>query len=232
MMNPISSMHSLPTAAAHALRRHASYSLSSTVALEAKIGKFLTSGGARRAFYASHHHRNALRPWVSCHQVDRSRGNGLRMMTSGSGGSNKSVCPSLAPPLLKPAGLLFDYDSISPSSFSDDSSEGELDTCLLPKDEQNLTERVKPPESDFFFIPQVKLHDGDGSQRKRVLVLCTGGTLTMAPNPDKGGALSPVPGALTDFMSSMLELTNDEMPEVSSMVSKQLQKSMLELNQL
>ena len=36
----------------------------------------------------------------------------------------------------------------------------------------------------------------------------------MAPNPDIGGALSPVPGALTDFMKSMLELTNDKMPEV------------------
>ncbi len=36
----------------------------------------------------------------------------------------------------------------------------------------------------------------------------------MAPNPEKGGALSPVPGALTDFMKSMLELTNDKMPDV------------------
>lgn len=36
----------------------------------------------------------------------------------------------------------------------------------------------------------------------------------MAPNPDMGGALSPVPGALTDFMKSMLELTNDKMPDV------------------
>ncbi|KAL7546283.1 hypothetical protein ACHAWF_009610 [Thalassiosira exigua] len=35
----------------------------------------------------------------------------------------------------------------------------------------------------------------------------------MAPNPDKGGALSPVPGALTDFMKSMLELTHDDMPD-------------------
>ena len=36
----------------------------------------------------------------------------------------------------------------------------------------------------------------------------------MAPNPDEGGALSPVPGALTDFMKSMLELSNDKMPDV------------------
>ena len=34
------------------------------------------------------------------------------------------------------------------------------------------------------------------------------------PNPDEGGALSPVEGALTDFLKSMLELTNDKMPEV------------------
>jgi hypothetical protein len=44
--------------------------------------------------------------------------------------------------------------------------------------------------------------------------LCTGGTLTMAPNPYKDGALSPVPGALTDYLKSMVELTNDKMPDV------------------
>ena len=64
------------------------------------------------------------------------------------------------------------------STETDSSEEDELDTSLLPKDEENLTEHVVPPESPFFFIPQVKLHDGDGSHRKRVLVLCTGGTLT------------------------------------------------------
>jgi len=105
---------------------------------------------------------------------------------------------------------------MSPHTFSTDTNddEDELDVSSLPKGDDNLTERVKPSESDYFFIPQVKLHDGDGGQRKRVLVLCTGGTLTMAPNPDMGGALSPVPGALTDFMKSMLELTNPKMPDV------------------
>ncbi|KAL3823791.1 hypothetical protein ACHAXA_011578, partial [Cyclostephanos tholiformis] len=122
-----------------------------------------------------------------------------------------SVCPSFGEPLLKPAGLLFEYDNIA--SLRSCNDDDELDVRLLPKDGDNLTERVKPPESDFFFIPQVT-RDGDERQRKRVLVLCTGGTLTMTPNSDIGGALSPVPGALTDFMKSMLELTNDKMPEV------------------
>ena len=36
----------------------------------------------------------------------------------------------------------------------------------------------------------------------------------MAPNPEKDGALSPVPGALTDYLKSMVELTNDKMPDV------------------
>ena len=122
-----------------------------------------------------------------------------------------SACTSEGEPLLKPAGLLFDYDNIA----SHRSSDSDHTIRLLPKDSDNMTERVKPPESDFFFIPQVNnAPDGDGGRRKRVLVLCTGGTLTMAPNPDIGGALSPVPGALTDFMKSMLELTNDKMPEV------------------
>lgn len=119
-------------------------------------------------------------------------------------------------PLLTPAGSLFDHETLmNPTTFaSDNDHENELDLLLLPKDDENLTEHIQAPESDFFFIPQVKLHDGDGSQRKRVLVLCTGGTLTMAPNPEQGGALSPVQGALSDFLKSMLELTNDKMPKV------------------
>ncbi|KAL3784120.1 hypothetical protein ACHAW5_008300 [Stephanodiscus triporus] len=132
-------------------------------------------------------------------------------MASSSTPRNESVCPSEGEPLLKPAGLLFDYDNIACQRSGNDD---DLDVHLLPKDSDKLTERVKPPVSDFFFIPQVNAHEGEGRQRKRVLVLCTGGTLTMAPNPDIGGALSPIPGALTDFMRSMLELTNDKMPNV------------------
>ena len=53
--------------------------------------------------------------------------------------------------------------------------------------------------------------------RKRVLVLCTGGTLTMSSDPAKGNSLAPVEGALTEYMSTMRELTDDpEMPEIVS----------------
>ena len=44
------------------------------------------------------------------------------------------------------------------------------------------------------FIPQHSLYEGEGRTRKRVLVLCTGGTLTMAPDYKNNGALTPVEG--------------------------------------
>ena len=44
------------------------------------------------------------------------------------------------------------------------------------------------------FIPQHTLYEGEGRTRKRVLVLCTGGTLTMAPDYKNNGALTPVEG--------------------------------------
>lgn len=56
-----------------------------------------------------------------------------------------------------------------------------------------------------------------GRSRKRVLVLCTGGTLTMSHDPTQGNSLAPVQGALTEYMASMRELTDDpEMPEIVS----------------
>lgn len=114
--------------------------------------------------------------------------NQYRMMSDTSS-TSKSKCPSTGTPLLTPAGSLFDHETImNPTTFaSSNDHENELAITLLPKDDENLTEHIEAPESEYFFIPQVKLHDGDGSQRKRVLVLCTGGTLTMAPNPDKVG---------------------------------------------
>ena len=121
-----------------------------------------------------------------------------------------SPCPIAGQSLQTPAGLLFKKDSIV-DRYRQKAYELEQ---LLPKDSENLTEVVTPNVSSDFFIPQVKLHKGDGSERKRVLVLCTGGTLTMAPNPEKDGSLSPVPGALTDYLKSMVELTNDNMPDV------------------
>ena len=66
--------------------------------------------------------------------------------------------------LLRPAGLLFDYDTITPIPTSSSSSsqhttagnrrDDELDAHLLPKGGNNLTERVKPLESEYFFIPE------------------------------------------------------------------------------
>lgn len=56
-----------------------------------------------------------------------------------------------------------------------------------------------------------------GRYRKRVLILCTGGTLTMSNDPTKGNSLAPVQGALTEYLASMRELTDDpEMPEIVS----------------
>ncbi len=56
-----------------------------------------------------------------------------------------------------------------------------------------------------------------GQIRKRVLILCTGGTLTMSADPAKGNSLAPVQGALTEYLAGMRELTDDpEMPEVIS----------------
>jgi len=64
------------------------------------------------------------------------------------------------------------------------------------------------------YIPQIALHEHDGRRRKRVLLLCTGGTLTMAPDPTQGGALAPVEGALSAYISKMDELRADHMPDV------------------
>ncbi|CAJ1966134.1 unnamed protein product [Cylindrotheca closterium] len=58
---------------------------------------------------------------------------------------------------------------------------------------------------------------GDTAARKRVLVLCTGGTLTMSHDPSQGGSLAPVQGALTKYLQNMREFTDDpEMPEIVS----------------
>jgi len=52
-------------------------------------------------------------------------------------------------------------------------------------------------------------------RKKRVLILCTGGTLTMAKDANQDDALAPVPGALHEYLATMTELTEDpDMPEV------------------
>jgi hypothetical protein len=68
-------------------------------------------------------------------------------------------------------------------------------------------------EEHVSFIPQVPLHEWDGRRNKRVLMLCTGGTLTMARDPAQGGALAPVEGALSKFMKEMNELRAENMPD-------------------
>ena len=84
-----------------------------------------------------------------------------------SGTSAKSQYPAAGFPLQTPAGLLFKKDSIVTRTRRQKACELEH---LLPKDCDNLTEVVQPTTNSEFFIPQVKLHDGDGSERKRVLV--------------------------------------------------------------
>jgi L-asparaginase len=68
-------------------------------------------------------------------------------------------------------------------------------------------------EQSRSYIPEVPLYTGEGRIRTRVLVLCTGGTLTMAPDPNQGGALAPVQGAISRYMSDMTELNQPGMPE-------------------
>jgi L-asparaginase len=67
------------------------------------------------------------------------------------------------------------------------------------------------------YIPEVSLYAGEGgvssSGRKRVLILCTGGTLTMAPDPNQGGSLAPVEGAISKYMKEMTELHQPGMPD-------------------
>ena len=50
------------------------------------------------------------------------------------------------------------------------------------------------------YLPQ-HTHLPSHSRKKRVLVLCTGGTLTMSP--DERGGLAPVEGALTEWMQEV-----------------------------
>lgn len=67
----------------------------------------------------------------------------------------------------------------------------------------------------YGYIPEVALYSGEGgrSSRKRILILCTGGTLTMAPDPNQGGALAPVQGAISRYMKEMTEPQASHMPE-------------------
>ena len=96
----------------------------------------------------------------------------------------------MSPSYLKPASVLVDSAICVSKGCDNDSSSNE------------------------HYIPFVPLHKNDGFKQKRVLVLCTGGTLTMAPDPNLGGSLAPVEGALTSHLQSMPELSNSNMPDV------------------
>lgn len=65
-------------------------------------------------------------------------------------------------------------------------------------------------ESPGNFIPQNALYENQGRTKKRVLILCTGGTITMAPDPKQNGALAPVQGALSKYMSHMDEFNQED----------------------
>jgi L-asparaginase len=95
----------------------------------------------------------------------------------------------MGPPLQEPAGPLWGPDIVSDDSTMEEQSRS--------------------------YIPEVPLYVGEGGrgERKRVLVLCTGGTLTMAPDPNQGGALAPVQGAISRYMTDMTELNQPGMPE-------------------
>jgi L-asparaginase/Glu-tRNA(Gln) amidotransferase subunit D len=67
---------------------------------------------------------------------------------------------------------------------------------------------VNEDEAHSTYIPEVMLHDRDGRQRPKILILCLGGTLTMAKSEKHGGALAPVEGALSRYMEGMDELHN------------------------
>eukprot|EP00929_Paragymnodinium_shiwhaense_P002913 TRINITY_DN103232_c0_g1_i1.p1 TRINITY_DN103232_c0_g1~~TRINITY_DN103232_c0_g1_i1.p1 ORF type:complete len:447 (-),score=75.33 TRINITY_DN103232_c0_g1_i1:120-1460(-) len=66
-------------------------------------------------------------------------------------------------------------------------------------------------ENSDVFIPQ---YCGRTSRQRRVLILCTGGTLTMMPDAGRGGGLAPVEGALRKWVTEDLdELNVSGMPE-------------------
>ena len=68
---------------------------------------------------------------------------------------------------------------------------------------------IQTPAGPLYDKDERPLDDGilamQGQKRKkRVLVLCTGGTLAMAPDPLQGYSLAPVEGALTDYTGSVM----------------------------
>jgi Asparaginase, N-terminal len=115
-------------------------------------------------------------------------GRRLSQHTLPRGESWKELRKLMGEPLQKPAGPLLGNSDIYHSDDEDDN-------------------HIKKT-----YIPEVSLYEGEGRTKKRILVLCTGGTLTMAPDPKQGGALAPVEGAISKYMSKMEELNSPDLP--------------------
>jgi hypothetical protein len=105
---------------------------------------------------------------------------------------NNEMYKLMGKPLQRPAGPLWGPDVLA--SGDDEPSSDDL-------------------SSRRSYIPEIPLFEGDGREKKRILILCTGGTLTMAPDPNQGGALAPVEGAISSYMAHMTELSQPSMPD-------------------
>lgn len=135
-----------------------------------------------------------------CNSVMKSN----RLITTKSTVEDHKMYRDLSAPLLKAAGKLWKKSILYNDSPVSSHDEGDGGTTTL----------IIPDGTDEPFIPQVKINDDDNRRKKRVLVLCTGGTLTMAPDPHQNGALAPVEGAVTNYMRDMKELKSENMPEI------------------
>ena len=100
-----------------------------------------------------------------------------------------------------------------PTNDDNDVDDLEKLVCKPLQSPVGVIDESSSPNSTF--IPQNGSYEAYGRTKKRVLVLCTGGTLTMAPDPKQNGALAPVEGAISRYMSQMDELKeeNSEMPD-------------------
>jgi L-asparaginase len=108
--------------------------------------------------------------------------------------SRDQIRKLMGTPLQKPAGKLWGPD-------------------IFPHEEEGDDEQHRDDHRTTY-IPEVSLYENEGRAKKRILILCTGGTLTMAPDPSQGGSLAPVDGAISRYMKEMSELhSNPEMPD-------------------
>jgi Asparaginase, N-terminal len=109
----------------------------------------------------------------------------------------KEIRQLMGEPLQKPAGAL-----VGPDIYHNDEED--------ENDGGSGKQQFARPSNTY--IPEVSLYEGEGRIKKRILVLCTGGTLTMAPDPNQGGALAPVEGAISKYMKNMEELNSPDLP--------------------